>query len=272
MLTHEPPLESTSNVIFVKAYDYAWAFDTRRARQAFGDQGQILKQDPLLVQFDDHTIVVVFDYGAVVFFNYSEAECQACLSQLNDAVTRKNRIVSEDEFSLVLASPIQTLNKTEAITIEHFNLDVALVVSIVLSRSVSLEYYEKQVNNTLAKLEETVTTLALKGRVPRALQELTKQVGFGLSVDLELAYSVTILDDPDILWDSDTEVIRLYNFLKRDFDIQERILILREKLSIISRTSLFLVGRIETQRSLRLEWIIIFLILSEILLNVWNLA
>jgi uncharacterized Rmd1/YagE family protein len=55
--------------------------------------------------------------------------------------------------------------------------------------------------------------------------------------------------------------------LKREFDLEARMKILQQKISIISRFSTFVLSRLEAQRASYLEWIIIILIVGEILLS-----
>jgi uncharacterized Rmd1/YagE family protein len=131
---------------------------------------------------------------------------------------------------------------------------------------VSIEYYEAQVADALAQLEQTISTLARQGKIPRSPRALTRQVGFALSVEHELAYALSVFDDPDVVWDGGPKIESLYRSLKREFDLEDRIRILQQKVSLISRSSTFVISRLEGQRSQVLEWIIIFLIMSEIIL------
>jgi len=264
----EDGTRSESERVFVKAYDFASSCDLRAARQTLeaGMGGRVLESDPLLVQFDNRRMVAVFDYGAAAFFNYPGPEGRQLLERLRASAVRVNRVMAEDDFTLHLAPRMRRPEGTEAMTIREFNRDIAMVVGIVLSRSVSLEYYENQVDNVLSRIESTVGQLAATGWMPRRLREPTRQVGFALSVELDLAYSVAVLEDPDVVWDGGARVAELYTALKREFDLEDRIRGVREKISIISRSSTFILSRLEAQRASTLEWIIILLILSEIVL------
>ena len=83
-------------------------------------------------------------------------------------------------------------------------------------------------------------------------------------------YNLSIFDDPDIVWDGGKRIEDLYKSLKREFDLEDRIEIVQQKISIISRSSTFVIARLEGQRSRILEWIIILLILLEILLVIFG--
>ena len=254
--------------IIVKAFDYASEFDLKRAREVVLSSigGKKLDDDPLLVQVSKQKMVMVFDYGAVVLFDYTDEETGDVLTLLDSCATRKNKRVSQDEFTLYLAPRTRKPEGTDELSVKELNRDIARVVGVVLSRSVSVEYYESLVANALATFEETISELATRGWMPRRRRELTKQVGFALSVEHELAYNISVLDDPDIVWDGGAKIEELYASLKREFDLVDRIRVIQQKVSIISRSSTFVLGRLEAQRSNMLEWIIILLIFSEILL------
>ncbi|MBW7888823.1 MAG: RMD1 family protein [Bacteroidetes bacterium] len=254
--------------IFVKAYDVAASYDLKSAREILQKEfsGKILHQNPLLVSTGSNKMATVFDYGSIVFFNFSQPEITEILDTLRSSAYRPNKRINEDDFILNPAPQYRSPEGTEEWFIKEFNRDIALVVSIVLSRSVSLEYYERIVSDTLAGLEKTVTNLAATGKIQRDDVPLTKQVGLAISVEQELAYNISIFDDPDVLWLGGKRIDALYKSLKREFDLEDRTKIIQQKISIISRTSTFILSRLEARRSQILEWIIIILIFTEIVL------
>jgi uncharacterized Rmd1/YagE family protein len=254
--------------IVVKAYDYASAYDLRVAREKLEKplDGRVVTPDPLQVQFDLHKVVMVFKFGSVVFFNVDPTEIQHIMEQLKICAHRENKHISEDDFVLYLSSQEKRPEGTEEWYIEKFSRDIALVVGIVLARSVSLEYYERLVDEALAQFEQTIDKLALKGWIPHRHRDAAKHIGFALAVEHELAYDVAIFDDPEVVWDGGANMGQLYYGLKREFELEQRIKVIQQKVSIISRFSTFVLSRLEAQRSAYLEWIIIILIFSEILL------
>jgi uncharacterized Rmd1/YagE family protein len=266
------PVSPEPEQIFVKAFDVASSYDLRETRKVFERQNgwKVVETIPLLVQADPKKFVGVFDYGSIVFFNVNAEEQKNLLDQLIPHAYRLNKTVSEDDFTLTVGQKARNPEGTEELVIKDFTRDIALVVGTVLSRSVSVEYYEKVVNNALAQIEEPMAALQHTGRIPWKERELTRRVGFALSVEQELAYTLAVLDDPDIVWDGGKRIEELYRDLKRQFDLDDRIKILQEKVSIISRSSTFVISRLEAQRSQMLEWIIILLIVFEIMLVVFH--
>ncbi len=263
-----PELVEQTEKITVKAYDVASAFDLSRGRKMFEEEqlGKILHGNPLLVQFSASKMIGVFDYGSIVFFDIEQTERNTWIEKLKTYAVRENKSYSEDDFILYLAPHPKKPEGTDELVVKEFNRDIALVVGTVLSRSVSVEFYEKLVGDALAKLEQPIESLQTTGKIPHSERELTQRVGFALAVEQELAYTLSVFDDPEIIWDGGRRIDELYRNLKREFDLEDRIKVIQQKVSIISRSSTFVISRIETKRSRLLEWIIILLIVLEILL------
>jgi len=133
-----------------------------------------------------------------------------------------------------------------------------------VSRSVAVEYYEGLLDSSLERLETTVQALAGTRRMPRGQRQLTRQVCLALLLEHELAFSVGVFDEPDSVWDSTAWIDELYRALRREFDLNDRIKVIRQKVSIISRWSTFVISPLEGTRAEILEWIIVILVLSEI--------
>jgi len=262
--------EKKSEQIFVKAYDVAASYDMKAVRDIFVNNfsAKILNTNPLLAELSPLKMVCVFDYGSIIFFNFKlgEPELNQVMETLKGALQRPNKRISEDEYILNLSPRARKPEGTEELYVRELNRDIALLVSIVLSRSVSVEYYETMVGEALAKIELTVEALAATGRTPRNARDLTRQVGFAMSVEQELAYDVAVFDDPDIVWEGGAKIDALYKGLKREFDLEDRIKIIQHKVSLISRSSTFVISRLEAQRANFLEWVIIVLIAAEILM------
>ena len=111
---------SPRETIVARAFDYASSYDVRAAReilQAEG-QGRLVSGNPLMVQYDTRRIIVVFDYGSVVFFGYEEAACRSLLESLSKCAQRRNKIVSSDDLSLSLVARQRRPEGTDVLYIQ----------------------------------------------------------------------------------------------------------------------------------------------------------
>jgi uncharacterized Rmd1/YagE family protein len=100
---------------------------------------------------------------------------------------------------------------------------------------------------------------------------ILKHIGNALLVRHRVSGPVEVSEKPDILWDK-PQLERLYARLEDEYELKERAEALNRKLAVIAETAQVLTDIIDTRRSLRLELIIVFLILFEVLITVYQLA
>lgn len=77
---------------------------------------------------------------------------------------------------------------------------------------------------------------------------------------------VEVTEKPELLWEH-SELERVYLRLEDEFELHERHVALEHKLELISRTAATL---LQTNRSLRVEWYIVILIVVEIVLTLYD--
>src|SRR5260221_3355569 len=171
-------VEEQQEKISVKAFDVASSFDLTAARKVLEEDlnGKLLEDNPLLVQLGPKKMVGVFDYGAIVFFDVEREERREFIEKLKRFTSRENSMYSEDDFVLNIAHRTKQPEGTDELFVKELNRDIALVVGTVLSRSVSVEFYEKLVGDALAQLEQPIASLQNLGKIPHSQRELTKRV------------------------------------------------------------------------------------------------
>jgi uncharacterized Rmd1/YagE family protein len=82
---------------------------------------------------------------------------------------------------------------------------------------------------------------------------------------------VAVGEKPDLLWDR-PDLERLYARLETEYELDERAEVLNRKLGLIGQTARLMTDLIDTERSLRLEWAIVILIVAEIGLTLYQMA
>ena len=98
---------------------------------------------------------------------------------------------------------------------------------------------------------------------------MIRLIGQALLVQHRLAGRVAVREKPDILWDQ-PELERLYARLETEYELIERAETLTRKLDLVGESVTVLTDLIDTQRSLRLEAVVVALILAEIALTVFG--
>ena len=99
---------------------------------------------------------------------------------------------------------------------------------------------------------------------------MLRHIGTMLLSEYMMVGRVSIPEKPEVLWENPA-MQGLFNRLEDEFEILERHTALERKLNLISKTAETLLDVLNNRHALRLEWYIIFLIVAEILLTLYEL-
>jgi uncharacterized Rmd1/YagE family protein len=231
----------------------------------------VLSTTPLAFRAGKDGVVTVFRYGVVVLFGLAVLEEDEVLRSLRARVIRPVE-VREDETATIEIAPDKDEQilpggpiLLKAITPEHM-----LVIADALSKSVVLARDEREVSSVVEVVEPFARQLAEKGRAPEGRRAILKHIGNALLVQHRVSGRVAVADKPDVVWDRPV-LDRLYTRLEDEYELKERAEALSRKLAVISDTAEVLTDMINTNRSLRLELIIVLLIMSEIVITAYQI-
>jgi uncharacterized Rmd1/YagE family protein len=160
-----------------------------------------------------------------------------------------------------VGGPIQV----KAITPERL-----FVVSDALAKSVALAHDERQVASVFEVIEPFARDLATRGKARLNRTGLLKLIGSALLVQHRVSGRVAITEKPDALWDR-PDLERLYARVEDEYELRERFDVINRKLAVIAETANTLADIIDTQRSLRLELIVVGLIAFEIIITFYQI-
>ena len=236
-----------------------------------GFEGQILSSAPLAVRVGSNGLAVIFRYGVVVLIGLSAAEEAEFLERIRtrtygtitspEEEWAKIQIATEAEEPIPVGGPI---------LVKEFSLDRLLVISDALAKSVVLGHDEREVANVFDTIEPFARELASFGKTSRNRTDLLKLMGNALLVQHHVSGRVAVGEKPDVLWDR-PDLERLYARLEDEYELRERVETLNRKLAVIAETATTLADLIDTQRSLRLEIIIVLLIAFEIVITFYEI-
>jgi uncharacterized Rmd1/YagE family protein len=137
-----------------------------------------------------------------------------------------------------------------------------LIIADALATNVILAHDERNVSAVFDIIEPLARELAAHGRTPGGRRTILKHIGNALLVQQRVSGLVAVAEKPDVLWER-PDLERFYAKLEDEYELKERADLLTRKLTVISNTGQALADIIDTERSLRLEQIIIALILLE---------
>ncbi len=208
----------------------------------------------------------MFRYGVAVLVGMSPVEEDELVRQLD------GRIVSpikrrEEEIAQIEVSPEKEdqLTPTGIIVVKALTTEHALLIADALATSVILAHDERNVDKVFDVIEPLARELAEHGRTPGGRRAILKHIGNALLVQQRVSGLVAVAEKPDVLWER-PDLERFYARLEDEYELKERANLLTRKLTVITDTAKALADIIDTERSLRLELIIVVLIALEIVI------
>jgi required for meiotic nuclear division protein 1 len=231
---------------------------------------RVTSQQPAIVPTIDGGLAMVFRYGGVVFFDVSVHNQHAFLSELVPMVTHAYEQSEIEEIAISVDDQKADGDVSETITLKNASLERLQTVAAVLSKSVALAQYEADVAQNFEQIEPFAIQLENSGRGGRNMRQLLRHIGRTLLNEFKMVARAEVTDRPDLIWDR-PDLAQLYRRLEDEFELRERAAILDRKLDLISRTVNTVVDLLQKSRSMRVEWYIVVLIVSELVLTIYQL-
>jgi uncharacterized Rmd1/YagE family protein len=236
------------------------------------ERGDVLATTPLAFRVNENGVAILFRYGVVVLIGLNALEEDEFLRSLQSRLTGTPVRREEETATIELASEREDqIPPGGPIYLQSLSPERLILVGEALAKSVVLARHEREVAAVFDMTEPFARELARTGRMHAGRSAILKHIGNALSVRHRVSGPVEVSEKPDILWDK-PQLERLYARLEDEYELKERAESLNRKLAVIAETAQVLTDIIDTRRSLRLELIIVFLILSEVLITVYQLA
>ena len=230
------------------------------------ERNDTLSRVPLAFRTGENGVVALFRYGVAVLVGMSPLEEDELVRRLS------GRIISpikrrEEEIAQIEVSPDKEdqLTSTGTIVVKALTTEHTLLIADALATSVVLAHDEKNVAKVFDVIEPLARELAEHGRTPGGRRAILKHIGNALLVQHRVSGLVAVAEKPDVLWERQ-DLERFYARLEDEYELKERADLLTRKLTVITDTAKALADIIDTERSLRLEQIIVLLIALEIVI------
>ena len=260
-------LSSQNNTrISVKAFLLGDRIDTTGL-----ERHEVLSTTPLAFRIEGGSFAVLFRYGVAVLFGMTSQEEDEILRSLEGRVIGRF-VTREEELAQVEIAPDKDEQITPAGTISLKALlpEHVLIIADAIATNLILAHDERDVSAVFDVIEPLARELAEHGRTPGGRRAILKHIGNALLVQQRMSGLVAVTEKPDILWER-PDLERFYARLEDEYELKERADLLTRKLTVISNTGQALADIINTERSLRLERIIIALILLEVIFTIYQM-
>lgn len=231
-----------------------------------------LSTAPLAFRAGETGFTAVFRYGVAVLFGMSPAEEEEALRGLEGRVSGAADPREEEAARIESGGgKDDRVDPNGVIQVVDLSPDRLLVIADAMAKSAALAHAERQVGKVFDRIEPWARELAGPGRGPGGRRSMLRLIGQALLVQHRLSGRVAVAERPDILWDR-PELDRLYSRLEDWYELAERSEALNRKLALIGETATHMTDLIDTERSLRLELVIVILIVAEIIITVAQIA
>jgi uncharacterized Rmd1/YagE family protein len=228
-------------------------------------QHPILGTNPLVLEPQKGSFVFLSRFGGVVFWNCPESLTRQIHEELKSLPGLSRLEEQARDFLKVRVGAAEDEVGFSEVQLKEFTLEKLRIVSLALAQSVALEHFEGAVSHAMARFHPVVEALSHQGKLMLPHREVLRIVGFAMEVRAAVLDNLTLFDDPPETWESES-LAHLDSALYDQFDLEERLGAIKEKLAYLHDAGATFLGLLETRKNHRLEWIIILLILIEILL------
>lgn len=232
----------------------------------------LLANNPPMVEVSGGGTAALFRFGVVVFFNVPPVAQSSFLQQLRHLVTEPVEHLDYETDDLEIRIDAQRGDSLEQGILYLVDHDIGRqqVVADILAKSVLLAGHEGKIGSVFDRVEPLAEKLQRHGRGVRQARELVRYIGETLLIQHRLVGRAEVGEKPEILWER-PELERLFVRLEQEYEIKERRIALEHKLNVIGATAETLLDLLQNQRSLRVEWYIVILIVVEIVLSLYEL-
>ncbi len=232
---------------------------------------EALSTNPLIVRAGEAGCAVLLRYGVVVLFNLEAAEEKTYLGSLTPLVKEPSAEDVFEELLLAFHPTAKERLEQDTLWLRDCSAERLQIVAEALAKSVVLDYYEQKVFDLFAQIKPFTTAIQNPKQRPPKEKELLRYIGGTLLIQQKMLGIVEVGDKPDPIWDF-PDLNRLYLRLEDEYELRERLLILEQKLTLISRSVETALGILQQASSHRVEWYIVILIVVEILLSIYEIS
>lgn len=226
--------------------------------------------DEVMIKLGDHSIALIYRYGAIMFFNATVSETAELILNCQRYTTNFFSKPETERFTVMIQPDNQEGIKDDKIFIRQVTKPLLEVMGSALSKSVTLDYQENQMSRLFLKVEPIAKNLSEKGKLGHSAKVLLKHIGATLLMAHEMVGKIEVTEKPILLWEQPS-LEPLYLLLKEDLELKERQETLEQKITLIAKTAETSLGVLEHRHSNRLEWYIIILIAIEIVLQLYEM-
>jgi uncharacterized Rmd1/YagE family protein len=229
------------------------------------ERPDVLSTMPLAFRVEEGAFVVLFRFGVAVLVGMTPLQEDEIIRSLGERIVgRYSRPELESAQIEIAPDKDDQIAPNGTITLKALLPEHVLIIADSIATNVILAHDERNVSAVFDVIEPLARELAEHGRTPGGRRMILKHIGNALLVQQRVSGLVAVAEKPDVLWER-PDLERFYARLEDEYELKERADLLTRKLGVISDTGKVLADIIDTERSLRLEQMIIALLFVGII-------
>lgn len=239
---------------------------------SLGDRYKVRLHTPyeLILEKAEHQVVLIYNFGAVVFVNWKKEEKDEFLQNLSGLFSLNINVFKYDDYLIEIDTEANTPYRLDfsKLILQKFDFEAIRIMALLTGQSVALDYYQSTTTDLLNETKVISEELKTKGESTRNIKSLVKYMGACMSTKQSITDDLYIYDEPDETWDNQN-LSKLFEEARRHLEIQSRFKSIFYDLDLIQQSSEMVADLIQIRKQHVLELTIIGLIAFEV---IWALG
>jgi uncharacterized Rmd1/YagE family protein len=241
------------------------SIDLKKMQENLKKYPYITRELPIILKIAQGQYAVLTKFGVVTFWNVPKRQREEFIREISPFIEKFDQNFAYFDTLKVLIGKEKEDVKFGKVFLTKIDKEKVQVISFVISQSVALERYEKEIEQRVSELEKLIIYLRLGKLANIQEKELLREIGDILAVRQSTISHLSLFDKPETTWERE-ELEKLYNKLFYEFELGDRFDILNEKIKFLSDHNKLLLDFISSKRGQFLELIIVVLIFIEVLI------
>ncbi|MBF0378114.1 MAG: RMD1 family protein [Desulfamplus sp.] len=259
-------LSNTENGQSVKLYAFYIAESINLKVLKADFTGKLLNSSSseLFYAVGDNGYIYIFNYGAVVFANFSTIEMSKTINFLRTYCSIFFDKKLDEKYEIITQKDGGTVFTFNSLFVPKITENVIKITMLNLAHSVSLDYYTDVSEELLTSIKNFSIELETKGKLYISKKNMLKFIGKSLNTKNRIAENLYIFDAPEIVWE-DEYIDKINKGLIDSFELRNRHKEIEFTFKNIEDNLYMFLEINQHSESNRLEYIIIILILIEVI-------
>ncbi|MBF0230879.1 MAG: RMD1 family protein [Desulfamplus sp.] len=254
----------TDHVVKLYAFYIAESINLKNLKADFTGKLLNSSSSELFYSVGDSGYIYIFNYGAVVFANFSTIEMSKTINFLRTYCSVFFDKKLDEQYEIITKKDSGTAFTFNSLHVPKVTENVIKIAMLNLAHSVSLDYYTDVSEEILTSIKNFSIELETKGKLYISKKNMLKFIGKSLNAKNRIAENLYIFDAPEIVWE-DEYIDKINRGFIESFELRNRYKEIEFTFKNIEDNLYMFLEINQHSESNRLEYIIIILIFIEVI-------